>query len=139
MVKYEIVKNGMDDYTLKYKGNEVRFHSKVGIVSDLQGVNKKARLLMVADLKEQGLTTKDLTTETKQGEKIIYDNSNLVYIEESYIQDLQAKVFLKAIEEMLGMSFETLIKELEIKTEEESGELATKLGECLVPSNERQA
>ena len=137
MIKYEIVKNGMDDYTLKYKGKEVRFHSKVGIVSDLQDVNKKARLLLVKDLKEQGLTTKDLTTEVKQGEKIIYDNSNLNFIEDGYIKDLQGKVFLKALNDMLGIPFEELIKELEIKTEEESGELATKLGECLIPSNER--
>lgn len=137
MVKYEIIKNGMDDYTLKYKDKEVRFHSRVGIVNELQSVNKKARLKMIKELQEEGLTIKDLVVETKQGEKTIMDHSNKDFLEESYINETQAQIFLEALEQMLGMKFEDLIKELEIKTEQESGELATKLGECLIPSNER--
>lgn len=137
MVKYEIIKNGMDNYTLKYKDKEINFHSKVGIVRDLQSINKKARLLMVKDLAEQGMTIQDLVKETKQGDKTIYDNSTRNYIEEGYIQDLQGKEFLKAIEEMLGISLEELLVELEISTVEESQKLSIELGKCLIPSSEQ--
>lgn len=137
MIKYEIIKNGLDDYILKYKDKEIRFHSKVGIVNELQSVNKKARLLMIKELAEQGMTVKDLETETESNGRTIIDNSNRNFIEEAYIQEMQGKVFLEAINEMLGMSFEALIKELEIKTEKDSEELTIKIGECLIPTNER--
>ena len=137
MIDYKITKNGLDDYTLKYKDKEIRFHSKVGIVKELQNINKKARMKMVEDLAEQGKTIKDLVIEKVVGEKIIYDNSNKNFIEEGYINDMQGEVFTKALEEMLGIPFESLIKELEVKTEEESEKLATELGTCLIPSSEK--
>ena len=92
---------------------------------------------MVEDLAEQGKTIKDLVLEKVVGEKIIYDNSNKNFIEEGYINDMQGEVFTKALEEMLGIPFESLIKELEVKTEEESEKLATELGTCLIPSSEK--
>ena len=137
MVKYDIIKNGMDDYTLKYKDKVINFHSKVGIVKELQTINKKARLLMVKDLAEQGMTINDLVKETKQGEKTIYDNSTRNFVEEGYIKDLQSQIFLKAIEEMLGISLEQLLVELEVKTQEESEKLSVELGKCLIPYSEQ--
>lgn len=137
MKKYEITKNGMDDYTLTYDDKIIHFKSKVGIVEELQAVNKKARLLMVKELAEQGMSIKDLTTEVKEGSKTTYDNSNRNFIEEAYIQEMQGKVFMKAIEDMLGIPFETLIADLDIKTEEESEKFALDLGECIIPSKER--
>ena len=127
----------MDDYTLTYDDKIIQFKSKVGIVNELQAVNKKARMLMVKELAEQGMTIKDLTTETKQGEKTIYDTSNRNFIEEAYIQEMQGKVFMKAIEDMLGIPFEQLLMELDITTEEESEKFALDIGKCIIPSNER--
>ena|GEM_PF-5035396 len=133
-MKYKIIKNGMDDYTLTYREEKIHFKSKVGIVEELQNVNKKARMEMVDDLAKKGKTVKSLIVETHVDGKTIQDHSNKDFIEQGYIEEEQAKVFTKSVEEMLGVSYETLIKEIGLTTEEEVEEFAAKLGECLVPS-----
>ena len=41
--KYEFIKNGLDDYTLKYKDKEIQFCSKVEFIKELQEVQKNVR------------------------------------------------------------------------------------------------
>ena len=50
MKKYEFIKNGVDDYTLKYKDKEINFNSNVNIVNNLQDSLSKARMIMIKDL-----------------------------------------------------------------------------------------
>ncbi len=131
MKKYEIIKNGLDDYTLKYKDKEINFKSTVELVNKLQDITKKARMQMVMDLSKEGKTIKDLVVETKVDGKIILDHSNKDFIEEGYIQQAQEQIFNEVIEKMLGVSLEKLIIDMELN-ENEVEEFGKELGECLV-------
>ena len=64
-MKYEIIKNGQDDYTLKYKDKEIKFHSDVELVTKLQSVNEYAKEEMVLSLAERNKTINDLIKKTK--------------------------------------------------------------------------
>ena len=120
-MKYEFIKNGVDDYTLKYKDKEIKFHSTVGIVSRLQESIKNARLKMVLDLTKQGISIKELTKEIKENGKTYYDNTNKDELEKIYLQEEQTKIFQEIIKEMFDK-----------KTEEEISTFSTQLGKVII-------
>lgn len=131
MKKYEIIKNGLDDYTLKYKDQEIHFRSNVSIVSELQDVTRRARMKMVQDLAKDGMTIKDLVVETEKDGKTILDHSNKDFIEESYVKQEQASVFQNVIEKMLGCPLENLVLDMGLN-EKEVEEFGAELGKCIV-------
>ena len=130
-MKYEIIKEGLDDYILKYKDKKIRFKSTVNIVNRLQETTKKARMQMVMDLAKEGKTIKDLIIETEVNGKIIQDHSNKDFIEEGYIQQVQAEVFNNIIKEMLGMSLEELVMDIGLN-EKEIEKFGEDIGKCIV-------
>lgn len=130
-MKYEIIKEGLDDYILKYKDKKIRFKSTVNIVNRLQETTKKARMQMVMDLAKEGKTIKDLIVETEVNGKIIQDHSNKDFIEEGYIQQVQAEVFNNIIKEMLGMSLEELVIDIGLN-EKEIEKFGEDIGKCIV-------
>lgn len=136
-MKYKIIKNGVDDYTLKYKDKEIKFKSKVGLVSELQEVNKKARLQMIKELAEQGMTVKDLIIETKVDGKTIMDHSNKDFLEEGYIQTMQGEIFLKVIEDALGVDYNQLIQEIGLTTEDEITKFSEEIGSAITGGTPR--
>ena len=91
-MKWNIRKEGIDNYFLEYKDKMLPFKSNVGLVNDLQGSIKKARLRMVKELSEMGMSVNDLTKITSADGKTTYDNSNKQFIEESYINEENQKV-----------------------------------------------
>lgn len=131
MKKYEFIKNGVDDYTLKYKDKEINFNSNVNIQKDLQDVPERARKKMILDLAKEGISIKDLSKEIKENGKTYYDNSNKDELEKVYIEEEQAKTFLNIIENLFGMDYIELLKELEIENEEDVSSFATELGYIL--------
>lgn len=131
-MKYEFIKNGVDDYTLKYKDKEIKFHSTVGIVSRLQESIKNARLKMVLDLTKQGISIKELTKEIKENGKTYYDNTNKDELEKIYLQEEQTKIFQEIIKEMFDKTIEELIIEIGLETEEEISTFSTQLGKVII-------
>ncbi len=131
-MKWNIRKEGIDNYFLEYKDKMLPFHSKVGLVNDLQGSIKKARLRMVKELSEMGMSVNDLTKITSKDGKTTYDNSNKQFIEESYINEENQKVLENIIQEMFNMRFEELMLDIGIETEDEAREFSTELGNCLI-------
>ena len=136
-MKYKVIKNGVDDYTLKYKDKEIMFKSKVGLVSELQEVNKKARLQMIKELAEQGMTVKDLIIETTKDGKTIMDHSNKDFLEEGYIQTMQGEIFLKVIEDALGVDYNQLIQEIGLTTEDEITKFSEEIGSAITGGTPR--
>lgn len=136
-MKYKVIKNGVDDYTLKYKDKEIKFKSKVGLVSELQEVNKKARLQMIKELAEQGMTVKDLIIETTKDGKTIMDHSNKDFLEEGYIQTMQGEIFLKVIEDALGVDYNQLIQEIGLTTEDEITKFSEEIGSAITGGTPR--
>ena len=135
-MKYKIIKEGLDNYILKYKDQEIRFKSSVDIVSKLQETTKKARMNLVMDLAKEGKTIKDLIVETEKDGKIIQDHSNKDFIEEGYLQQAQTETFNEVIKEMLGVSLEELVMDMGLN-EKEVEEFGVKLGECIVGTPRR--
>lgn len=129
-MKYEIIKNGTDDYTLKYKDKEFNFKTDLRIMSKMQGANKTARTKMVMDLTKQGISMKDLTIEKKENGKTYLDNSNKAELEKAYMDEETANVFSEICEEKFGMDLTTLIMDIDLD-ENEMEKFATELVQAL--------
>lgn len=129
-MKYEIIKKGTDDYTLKYKDKEFNFKTDLKIMSKMQGANKAARTKLVMDLTKQGISMKDLTITKKENGKTYLDNSNKAELEKAYIDDETANVFSEICEEKFGMDLTTLIMDIDLN-EEEMEKFATDLVQAL--------
>ena len=86
---------------------------------------------MVMDLAKEAKTIKDLIIETEKDGKIIQDHSNKDFIEEGYIQQVQAEVFNNIIKEMLGMSLEELVMDIGLN-EKEIEKFGEDIGKCIV-------
>lgn len=141
-MKYEFVKNGVDDYSLKYKDKEVKFKSDVSIISRMQETIAAGKLKMVADLTKKGMTVKDLVIVKKVDGKTYYDNTNKIEVENSYIQTEQGLVFNEILKEKLGMDIQQLQTELEL-TEDDLGKFGEDFakvitGQLQFPSEERK-
>jgi hypothetical protein len=132
MKKYEFIKNGTDDYTLKYKDKEINFNSNVSIVNRLQNTIVEARKKMMIDLAKEGMTVKDLIIERKENGKTYYDNTNKDELEKAYIEDVQGKIFSEVIKELLGIDLAELYLEIGITTDEENEEFVEEFGNILV-------
>lgn len=129
-MKYEIIKNGTDDYTLKYKDKEFNFKTELKIMAKMQSANKVARTKMVMDLSKQGLSLKDLVIEKKENGKKYLDNTNKAELEKAYIDDETANVFSEICEEKFGMDLTTLILDIGLE-EKEMEKFATELVQAL--------
>lgn len=132
MGKYQIIKNGQDDYVLKYKDQEIKFNSNVDIVTELQRAEEIGKQKMIIDLARQGITINELVKEVKKDGKTYFDNSNKDEMMKSYINIERGNLFNKAIEKMVGKSLLDLSMEIGIETEEEANKLSLELGEILV-------
>lgn len=132
MKKYEFIKNGTDDYTLKYKDKEINFNSNVSIVNRLQNTIVEARKKMMIDLAKEGMTVKDLIIERKENGKTYYDNTNKDELEKAYIEDVQGKIFSEVIKELLGVELAELYLDIGITTDEENEEFVEEFGNILV-------
>jgi len=132
--KYEFIKNGLDDYTLKYKDKEIQFCSKVEFIKDLQEVQKNARLKMISDLAKEGMSVQDLIIKKTEGAKTIEDHSNKDYVEQGYIQQEQVKVIDNICKKMFNMDASTLILELGFTEEKEVEDFYTEFGDILAGS-----
>lgn len=131
-MKYEFIKNGIDDYTLKYKGKEINFNSNVGIVKKMQEANRIARLKMVSDLAKENMSIKDLIKETKKDGKTYYDNSSKEELEKAYIEETNSKIFLETIEELFKIPMIELLTDIGLTQEEEITKFSETLGSILV-------
>ena len=137
MKKYEIVKNGEDDYSLKYKDKEIKFHSTVGMVKRLQEATKKARINMLIELGKQGVSIKDLIVEEKRDGKTYYDDSNKLELEREFIETTTSEIFQQEIEKALGIDMVSLLVDMEI-TDEEASKFAEEIGGAILGQTPRQ-
>lgn len=118
MAKYEIVKNGKDNYTLKYKDQELSFKTDVGLVKEMQGINKKARLNMIKDLSKDGITMSSLTIEEKKNGKTYVDSSNKAALEELYLGEAMSEFLDDTCNKLFNKAFTDIIVEIELTEDE---------------------
>lgn len=118
-MKYEFIKKDEDITILKYKGKEFEIKKDVELQREFQRINKNARVKMMLDLTKQGITSNDLIIIKKNGSKTYEDKSNLIQLEQSYIQEASLDLFQTLSNKYFNMSLENLIEDIEL-TEEES-------------------
>ena len=130
-MKYQFKKNGADDYSLIYGDKEIKFKSNVQIVNDLQEIVPRAKMKMLEELSQKGISIKSLTIVEKKDGKTYYDNSNREEMEQLYVQREQNKVFEEIITGIFGKPFEELSMEIGLTTEKEINEFSIIFGKCL--------
>ena len=128
---YEIIKNGTDNYILKYKDKELNFKSDISIMKDMQSISKRARVKMVTDLAKQGVSLKDFTIEKKENGKTYYDSSNKTELEKAYIEEETANVFNEVIEKKFNMDLLTLIQDIGLTDSKDVEKFSTDLVQAL--------
>lgn len=129
---YEIIKNGTDDYTLKYKDKEFNFHTDISIMRDMQSISKRARVKMVTDLSKQGVSLKDFTIEKKENGKTYFDNSNKAELEKAYIDEETTIVFNEIIEKQFGMDLLNLLQDIGLESEKDITKFSEELMTALI-------
>lgn len=120
MFKFEKVNS--KDYKLIYdkKGEqkEIPFTITVEMAKELQGVVKKARLMMFKELTEAGLTKDDLITRKEVNGEIIYDETNYKNYEQEFMQVAQLEVINNVYEQAFGMNIADLLVDMGIDKDE---------------------
>lgn len=131
-MKYEIIKNEVDNYTLKYKNKEFNYKSDIELISKLQEAPKSARIEMLKDLAKEGMSLKDFTIEAKKNGKTYFDNTNKVELENTYIQNKMLEIIDKACKGIFGMKLTELIMDIGLETSEEQEKFSSELGGSLM-------
>ena len=131
MPKYQIVKNGVDDYILKYKNIELPFHTDLSMKKKMQGVYKIAKIKMLKDLASEGMSLKQFTIEEKKDGKTYMDNTNKAELEQAYINEEMAEAFNQICISQFEMDLSDLITDIGLVEEKEIEEFSKELAMAL--------
>lgn len=131
MPKYQIVKNGVDDYILKYKNIELPFHTDLSMKKKMQGVYKIAKIKMLKDLASEGLSLKQFTIEEKKDGKTYMDNTNKTELEQAYINEEMTEAFNQICISQFEMDLSDLITDIGLVEEKEIEEFSKELAMAL--------
>ena len=112
--KYEIIKNSKDNYTLKYKDRSIDFKTDVALISEMQGINKKARINMIKDLSKEGISMKSLSVEEKKDGKTYIDNTNKEELENAYLEEAMTKFFDDICKRYFNMGLAELLVDMDL-------------------------
>ena len=111
-MKYQIIKNGLDDYTLKYKEKVFNYKPDIELAKKLQEAPKKARIKMIKDLAEEGMSLKKFTIEEKKDGKTYFDNTNKNELENTYIGEAMLEVIDNVCQKTFNLSFAELMEDI---------------------------
>lgn len=131
-MKYQIIKNGTDDYTLTYRDRVFNYKTDIELMSKLQGAPKKARLKMLKDLANEGISLKKFTIEEKKDGKTYFDNTNKNALEQEYIGEAMLEVIDEVCKKNFNLSFAEIMADIGLETEEEQAKFAKELGASLI-------
>ena len=131
-MKYEIIKNDIDNYTLKYKEKEFNYKSDIELISKLQEAPKLARIEMLKDLAKEGVSLKDFTIEQKRNGKTYFDSTNKKELEDTYIQNKMLEIINNTCKENFNMNLTELIMDIGLETQEEQEQFSKELGGSLM-------
>lgn len=112
--KYEIIKNSKDNYTLKYKDRSIDFKTDVALISEMQGINKKARINMIKDLSKEGISMKSLSVEEKKDGKTYIDNTNKEELENAYVEEAMTDFFDDICKRYFNMGLAELLVDMDL-------------------------
>lgn len=138
-MKYKFTKIDEDTTELSYKDKKFLIKRDVDLLKRMQEAIPRARILMNAELSKMGMTKKDLVIERHEGNKTIYDNSNIMDAEEQYQAIATMEVFDNILKKYTQMSFIELMEDVGFNPNQESEEnnkFALELTNCLNGKND---
>lgn len=109
-MNYEFIKNGLDDYTLKYtdkdnKPVEIPFKRTIEMATKVQAITSNARIKMFKELTKQGMTKDDLIIRRDDGKgHITYDETNYIEFEKKYLEEETALTMNEIMEDCFKMN-----------------------------------
>lgn len=112
--KYELIKNSKDNYTLKYKDRSIDFKTDIALISEMQGINKKARINMIKDLSKEGISMKSLSVEEKKDGKTYIDNTNKEELENAYLEEAMEEFFDDICKRYFNMGLAELLVDMDL-------------------------
>ena len=130
-MKYQFIKVDEDTSTLKYKDKEFTIKRDINLISKVQDVYNRAKTKMFIDLTKQGIKKDDLIITTKKDGKLYQDNSNLLELENQYVQTEQANLFQEISKELTGMRLDEIMLDIGLE-DEDMEEFGLKFGEALL-------
>lgn len=130
-MKYEIIKNGIDDYTLKYRDKNYNYHTDIDLIKKFQEAPKTSKLKMLKDLASEGISLKVFTIEEKKNGKIYYDSTNRNELENTYYQNELLDIINDSCKERFGLTLTELIMDIGLETQTEQEEFSKNLGASL--------
>lgn len=111
---YEFIKIDDDTTELKYKDKTFTFKKNVELLSNLQGINFRAKARMMNELKKMGMSADDLVIVRKEGNKTYEDKSNLIDLEE-YCLSVEAElIYDEILKKFTNMSLAQILKDIGI-------------------------
>lgn len=131
---YQFIKKDEDTTILRFKDKEFEIKRDVELSSKLQGLYNKARTKMYIDLTKDGFSADDLVIKTKKNGKTYEDNTNLIKLEQKYIETEQLNFFQEMSNQCFGMPLDAIIVELGLNTEE-AKVFGKEFGEALTGTN----
>ena len=131
-MKYQIIKNATDDYTLKYAEKEFNYKPDVELMSKLQSAPKVARIKMLKDLAKEGISLKSFTIEEKKDGKTYFDNTNKNELENAYIGEAMLDVIDDVCKKTFSLSFAELMLDIGLNSQQEQEEFSKQLGASLM-------
>lgn len=131
-MKYQIIKNGIDDYTLSYKDKVFNYKPDIELIKNLQGAPKVARINMLKDLAKEGMSLKQFTIEEKKDGKTYFDNTNKNELENTYIGDAMLKVIDDTCKKTFNLTFAELMADIGLNTQAEQEQFSGELGASLM-------
>lgn len=117
-MKYTFKNIDTDTTELTYKDKRFEIRKDVDLMRRMQSLSVKARTNMMLDLSKQGVSKKDLVIERKEGSKTIYDNSNLLEIEQEYYNLASVELIDELCQKYFNMGLLDLLQDIELKDNE---------------------
>lgn len=131
-MKYQIVKNDLDDYTLSYRDKVYNYKSDVELTSRLQNAPQKARIKMLKDLAKEGISLKQFTVEEKKDGKTYFDNTNRNELESTYIGNEMLEIINDVCQKNFKLSFAELMLDIGLDNQQEQEKFSGELGASLM-------
>lgn len=117
-MKYEFKKIDVDTTELCYKDKSLKIKKDIALMQELQSAVFKAKRKMVFDLAKEGLTKKDLVISKKEGNKTLEDNTNVVELENEYINEATMTMFDNLCIKFFNMNLTELIQDIGLDEDE---------------------
>lgn len=135
--EFQINKIDEDTYEIESLVNEkkIEFKKNVELAKELSNINADAKLSMIAYMKDKGLTKNDLIEKVTKNGKIYYDETTYRELEETFVRQTTLNIIAKLPQILFKRSYDELVEELGLKTNEEAERLGRELMERILSKN----